>query len=114
MPNPTNDYFAEHLKHIRQLKSLSQGDLAKLTGLKPAAISHLETGQQKPSFDTLVKLADALGVSMDCLFDREADNANSPTASSKLLKDFEKLPPKEQEVVQDLVQVMLLKNQPED
>ncbi|MFC1652829.1 helix-turn-helix domain-containing protein, partial [Planctomycetota bacterium] len=85
-------------------------DLAKRTGLKPAAISHLETGQQKPSFDTLVKLADALGVSMDYLFGREASNANTSTASSKLLKDFERLSPHDQDVVQELVGVILRKN----
>jgi len=108
MPNPTNDYFAKHLKHIRKAKGLSQGDLAKLTGLKPAAISHFETGPQKPSFDTLVKLADALSVSMDHLFDRDTDRA--ATAIGRLLKNFERLSRKDQEVIQDMVQVLLRKN----
>ena len=63
------DRFSEHLQQIRQSKGLSQTDLAKRTGLKPAAISHFETGQRKPSFGNLIKLADALSVSMDYLFD---------------------------------------------
>ena len=102
------DHFPEHLKHIRDSKDLSQGDLARRTGLQPAAISHFETGERKPSFDNLIKLADALGVSMDFLFGRDAGHAS--TASGELLKGFEKLPPKDQEVVHDLVQVMLKKN----
>ena len=108
MPNPTNDFFAKHLKGIRESKGLSQSDLGKLTGLKPAAISHFETGPQKPSFDTLVKLADALSVSMDHLFDRDTDRAT--TAIGKLLKNFERLSRKDQEVIQDMVQVLLKKN----
>ena len=102
------DHFPEHLKHIRDSKDLSQGDLAKRAGLQPAAISHFETGERKPSFDNLIKLADALGVSMDYLFGRNGDQVS--TAYGKLLDDFQRLPPKDQEVVQDLVQVMLKKN----
>jgi len=109
MPNPTNDYFAKHLKGIRESKGLSQSDLGKLTGLKPAAISHFETGPQKPSFDTLVKLADALSVSMDYLFDRDTDRAT--TTTGKLLEDFERLSRKDQEVITDMVGVLLGKYQ---
>jgi len=102
------DRFREHLQHIRQTKGLSQGDLAKRTGLKPAAISHFETGQRKPSFDNLIKLADALGVSMDFLFGGGSEHAS--TASRKLLRDFEKLSPRDQDVVQEMIQVLLSRN----
>ena len=100
--------FLKHLQPIRQSKGLSQTDLAKRTGLKPAAISHFETGERKPSFENLIKLADALGVSMDYLFGRGSEHAS--TASSELLRDFEKLSLKDQEVVHDMVQVLLKKN----
>ena len=102
------DHFSEHWQHVRQSKGLSQGDLAKRAGLQPAAISHFETGERKPSFDNLIKLADALGVSMDHLFDRDTDLAT--TAIGKLLRDFERLSRKDQEVIQDMVQVLLRKS----
>jgi len=102
------DRFSEHLQQIRQAKGLSQGDLAKRTGLKPAAISHFETGQRKPSFDNLIKLAEALGVSMDYLFG--GDSKHASTASSKLLQDFEKLSLRDQGVVQDMIHILLRKN----
>ncbi len=35
-----------------------------------ASISHFETGQRTPSLDSLVKLADALDVSVDALLGR--------------------------------------------
>jgi DNA-binding XRE family transcriptional regulator len=49
----------------RHALGLSQEQLAKKTGLAPAAISHFETGARKPCFDNLLKLTNALGVSAD-------------------------------------------------
>lgn len=48
----------------------TQADLAKATGLQPAAISHFECGQRLPSLPNAVKLADALRVSLDWLTGR--------------------------------------------
>jgi len=41
--------FEEKLKNIRETLGLSQNDVANLSGLKPAAISHFETGAREPS-----------------------------------------------------------------
>ncbi|MFC1762344.1 helix-turn-helix domain-containing protein [Planctomycetota bacterium] len=100
--------FADRLQKIRKSKQLSQSGLANKIGLKPAAVSHFETGQRKPPFETLIKLADALSVSIDYLCGRDVDRAT--TATGKLVKDFERLSLKDQEVVQDMVQVLLKKN----
>jgi transcriptional regulator with XRE-family HTH domain len=62
--------FENRLKKIREARGLSQADLAKKTGLQPAAVSHFETGNRSPSFDNLRKLSDALGVSVDYLLGR--------------------------------------------
>jgi transcriptional regulator with XRE-family HTH domain len=102
------EIFAERLQKIRKSKHLSQSGLATRIGLKPAAVSHFETGQRKPPFETLMKLADALSVSIDYLCGRDADRAT--TITGKLLKDFERLSLKDQDVVQDMVQVLLRKN----
>ena len=42
-----------------------KANLADKTGLKPSAISHFERGRRLPSLKNLVKLADALGVTLD-------------------------------------------------
>ena len=62
--------FQYRLRLVRESRGLSQADLAKKTGLQPAAISHFETGQRSPSFDNLRKLSDALNVSVDYLLGR--------------------------------------------
>jgi len=100
--------FAERLQKIRKSKHLSQSGLAARIGLQPAAVSHFETGRRTPSFDNLIKLAEALGVSMDYLFGGGSEHVS--TASSKFLRDFEKLSLRDQDVVQEMIQILLSKN----
>ena len=59
--------FCKNLKEVRKSRGLSQGGLAKITGLHPSAISHFEIGDRKPSFYNLVRLVKALNVSADSL-----------------------------------------------
>jgi len=101
--------FAKQLKRIRASKKLSQSDLANRIGLKPAAVSHFETGQRKPPLDTLTKLADALSVSVDYLLGRDLSRATN--AAGMLLQVFEQLSLSDQEVVQDIAKVLLEKSQ---
>ncbi len=67
-----NNKFPTILKNCRQDKNLNQTELAQKTSLQPSAISHFESGSRKPSFDNLIKLADALEVTTDYLLDRGA------------------------------------------
>ncbi len=101
--------FPDRLKKIRKSKGLSQSGLAKKTGLMPAAISHFETGERRPSLDNLIKLVDALSVSSDYLLGRDIARASS--ATGKLLRDFEKLSLKDQGVIQDMAKLLLKKGQ---
>ncbi len=101
--------FAERLTQIRKSKKLSQSELADRIDVKTAAICHFETGLRKPTFDHLLKLATALGVaSIDYLLGQEAARATS--ATEKLMRDFERLTEKDQEVIQGMVKLMLKKS----
>lgn len=102
------EIFADCLKKIRRSKRLSQSGLAKRTGLQPAAISHFETSERRPSLENLQKLADALAVSVDYLLGRDVARATS--AGGKLLRDFERLALKDQEVISDMAKLLLKKN----
>jgi transcriptional regulator with XRE-family HTH domain len=52
------------------MRTLTQSELGSRAGIAAASISHFETGQRAPSLDSLVKLADALQVSVDALLGR--------------------------------------------
>lgn len=62
--------FSERLKTIRKERGLTQADLAKLIGIKKAAITRWESGSREPNFTRLVELCDALDVSSDYLLGR--------------------------------------------
>jgi transcriptional regulator with XRE-family HTH domain len=68
------------LRDCRELRGLSQTELAERTGLKPSAISHFETGQRAPSLANLIRLADALDVPLDTLCLRSRAGVFEPTA----------------------------------
>jgi len=53
------------IREIRESRGLNQTELAKRAGLQPSAIGHFETGRRKPSWDNILKLANALEVSVD-------------------------------------------------
>ena len=53
----------ENLKRYRELKKMSQEELAEKSGISRVTISLLETGKQTiAKSNTIVQLADALGV----------------------------------------------------
>ena len=54
--------FGENLKRYRTNKGLSQAKLAEILDISPNFISDLETGKRWLSSDTLINIANALGV----------------------------------------------------
>ena len=55
------------IKELRQIKKVSQGDLAKATGLTRQAISNYENKERIPNKEILEKLADYFDVSVPYL-----------------------------------------------
>jgi len=65
--------LAKNLKKLRKQKKLSQEKLARLVDISYNTISKIEAGKAKnPTFETLSKLADVFGVSIDKLAGRDA------------------------------------------
>lgn len=72
------DYIGlgNRIRESRTLKGLSQEALSELCELSPSYIGVIERADKKPSIETIVKIAVALGVSLDVLF---ADSLNIPS-----------------------------------
>lgn len=60
-------FVGGRIKKYRKDAKLSQIDLAKKAGLQQSHISRLEQGMHSPSFVTLQKIADALGIDVSKL-----------------------------------------------
>jgi transcriptional regulator with XRE-family HTH domain len=68
--------FGQRLRQVRDFRGLSQSEVAVRAKIPVAMISHFETGVRgSASADNLVKLANALEVSVDYLLGRTEDPA---------------------------------------
>ena len=68
--------FCENLRLLRQSMNYTQAELADLLGISRSTYANYEVGKRSPDIDMLVKLSQALKVSMDELF----GNGVLPTA----------------------------------
>jgi len=103
------DIFAERLRAVRELRKMSQSDLAKKSGLMPSAVSHFETGRRSPSFANLKALSDALKVTTDYLIGRSDEMHVSSAVSSKLLRHAEKMSDEDLDTITRMAEMMAKK-----
>lgn len=68
------DDFAKRLERIRTDAGLSQTALADRIKVSQSAISQMESGERKPSFDMIRELARALGVKPSYLLGEEVED----------------------------------------
>lgn len=67
------------LRHLRKSQGLTQQDIADYIGISRPAYTRYETGEREPDNDTLKKLADIFGVTVDYLLDRDSTPLNLPS-----------------------------------
>lgn len=65
--------FNEHLKNVRKYHNKTQKEVAVALGITERNYQTLEYGKSKPSFDTLISLAEYFDVSIDYLVGRTDD-----------------------------------------
>jgi transcriptional regulator with XRE-family HTH domain len=71
------EWFAGRLRELRAAASLTQKELAWRIGLTVDGLAKLERGDRKPTWETVVALCGALGVSPDA-FLQEPTGAYQP------------------------------------
>lgn len=75
--------LAENIKRLRNVKQLSQPQLAEKAGISKGYIYMLETGEMKnPSIDKLLKIAEALNCTI-------ADLIGQPKTQTKIENTYE-------------------------
>lgn len=100
--------FGERLRKIRERQDMKQSDLARRSGLTPAAISQLESGQREPTFSTIIRLANALGTTPNDLLDIGADVPADP-AIQALFRDVKELEREDFDAVKAFAQFLAQK-----
>ena len=66
--------FNKNLKYYRLKKNISMKELASLVGVSQMAISHYESGERKPSMNTIKALAKALDVKVTDFLNNRNEN----------------------------------------
>lgn len=73
------DDFRMNMKYYREKKTFSQSELAIQANSSNGMIGNIEAGKAKPSFDSILRIADALGIHPADLFLRNASTTVSNT-----------------------------------
>lgn len=60
--------LGERLKFFREIRNMTQNQLARLASVSQATIAHIEKGSKDPSIETIKKLAVALDTHIATLF----------------------------------------------
>ncbi len=111
--NEQIDSFGTLLANIRKKAGYSQYTLADETGISQRMIAYYETQGGRPPADVLLKLADALGVTIDELLGRNKSNdKNVKPQNLRLLKKLmqvEKLSPRDRESVLRIIDGLISK-----
>lgn len=72
------------LRELRENKGLTLEQVAEALGLRNQYISNYELGKRRPDYDTLAKLADFYGVTVDYLLGREQKKAPTQEGERKI------------------------------
>ena len=91
----TMNTVGDRIRFCRQRLNLKQEELANLAGMSKGFLSEVETGNRNPSAEYLLRIANALGVSLDFLmkggelpsFDPESKAVRIPSSLANFAHD---------------------------
>jgi transcriptional regulator with XRE-family HTH domain len=86
-----SEWFAGRLRELREAKNLTQQQLADKAGLKVGGIRDLEQNRRTPGWETVLAVAQALGVGCEAFATPPADR--EPQGRGRPPKPVEKEPP---------------------
>ena len=103
--------FAKRLKYLLEIKDIKQKELAGVIGKEISTVSNYIQGTTKPSFDTLIQIADFLEVPLDDLVDRQIESKEKIDFSQEdvayqeeeFIALYRSLPKKKQKLVLEIV-----------
>lgn len=99
---PDPGFFAERLRLLRETRQITQARLASLLEVDPRVYNRWERGTATPQFDTVVRIADILQVSLDELAGRSATISAPKIHNPELLNLYQQvdgLPDAEQQAL---------------
>lgn len=99
----TSGTFPRRLRVAREMRELSQAELAERAQLQQAAVSLYESGARRPSLRNLGRLSEALEVTTDFLVGRSDSPEPVPSPDEPLFRDFGRLTTADRRLARQLV-----------
>lgn len=90
----------------RHKLGLTLDKLSEIVGISEPFLGHIERGERKLSVETLIKLASALGVTVDSLV-QDSISIEQDIEENQLIHLTKKLSPKQKRMIVDLVKALL-------
>ena len=100
------DTIGRYVREYRLAKGITQEQLAEMVDISPSYVSMIERSEKIPALETLIDLANALGVSTDMLL-CEALKTELQIKRNVMLDNIAKLPKREQERIFAVVDTMI-------
>ena len=102
-------YIANRIKALCDKKQMTMYALSKKTGISQSSLSNLMKRGSTPTFYTLDRICDGLGITLPQFFSDDIGKLELSSEQKKVLRMWESLTDKEKEVVEIYVRGMKLK-----
>jgi len=91
-PTQVTELSLSPFKRLRLEKGWTQDELSRKLGVTPKTISFYELGERRPSRNSLIKLAQIFGITIDELVNEDAEilEHKMPSRESDLARDVKK------------------------
>ncbi|MEE3953439.1 helix-turn-helix domain-containing protein [Peribacillus frigoritolerans] len=96
--------LGERIKAIRLSKDISTEKLASLTGVNQSTISRIENNLRSTSIDTLLKICEALEISIKDIFENDE---NLPPDLLNLIITAKKLSPNQRKKITEMIEAFI-------
>lgn len=97
-----NNVFGNILKELRMSKKVTQQEIAEITGVTPTGVSYWESGKAVPNYETLDKLANFLGVTVDYLMGRKV-SLDIEDKKAVIFRKADQVPEKDQKILFSII-----------
>lgn len=97
------------LRMLRERMGITQSEAARRMGIVRTTYSNYEAGNREPDNETLKKIADFYGVSVDFLLG--AEEKKKPNENDLVVKEvleaYNRLSPEKKKIVEDLIKALM-------
>lgn len=96
----------EKLRELRKEKGISLKDLGAEMGVAESTMSLYENGKRQPDYETLLKLAEYFGVTVDYLLRGENESERLPEELVILNRNAKKMSPENRKKLLEMARIM--------